>query len=127
MVALRTEDERPVSTRRVRAPHRSLRRRKPSVRLRTTSMAPLPLVRRDTLPERADYRDTGCELAESCLRCPLARCQYDVPGGARRLVIDARDREIALLRRRHHAPIDALAGAYALTRRSIFRILREQR
>ena len=34
-------------------------------------------IRREALPEFANYRDTGCELAPSCLRCPFARCQYD--------------------------------------------------
>jgi hypothetical protein len=85
---------------------------------------PLPLARRDTLPDYAEYRDTGCELAPSCLRCPFARCQYDVGGGVRRHMLDRRDREIALLRRRHHAPIDMLAGTYGVSRRTIFRILR---
>jgi hypothetical protein len=87
----------------------------------------LELVRRDTLPEHAEYRDAGCELSSSCLRCPLARCKYDARGGARRMTTDARDREIALLRRRHGAPIDMLADTYGLTRRSIFRILRRVR
>ncbi len=88
--------------------------------------APLPLVRRDTLPEHADYRDTGCELAPSCLHCPRTHCQYDEarPGTGATL---ARDREIAALRRRHRIPIDMLAGTYGLTRRSIFRILRDTR
>ncbi len=86
-----------------------------------------PRVRADALPEHTTYRDTGCELSPSCLRCPLARCKYDQPGGARRLTTDARDREIATLRRRHRAPIDMLAGTYRLSRRSIFRILREHR
>jgi hypothetical protein len=96
--------------------------------LRIVDADVLALVRRDTLPEHADYRDTGCELSASCLRCPLARCKHDdPPGGARRLVTNARDREIALLRRRHHAPIDMLAGAYGLSRRTIFRILRRHR
>jgi hypothetical protein len=76
------------------------------------------------LPEYVAYRDTGCELAPSCLHCPLPRCKHDQPGGARRLVTDARDREIAALRRRHAASVEELADAYGLTRRSIFRILR---
>jgi hypothetical protein len=79
------------------------------------------------LPENVAYADTGCDLFSSCLQCPLARCRYDEPpGGLRRLMTDARDREIALIRRRHRAPINALAQTYGLTRRSIFRILSEQ-
>ena len=34
-------------------------------------------IRREALPEFADYRDVGCELAPSCLRCPLPHCKYD--------------------------------------------------
>ena len=34
-------------------------------------------VRREALPEYANYKDEGCELAPSCLRCPFARCKYD--------------------------------------------------
>ena len=120
MVALRREDERYMPIAPVR-----LERRRPAARLRG---APLPLVRKDMLPENAAYTDTGCDLFASCLRCPLARCRYDAPsGGLRRLVVEARDREIAFIRRRHHAPINALASTYKLTRRSIFRILSEQR
>ena len=122
MVALRHEDR----------PHRTYRRTPLRiVRLDDGDDAdvtpPLPLVRKDTLPEHTEYRDTGCGISPSCLRCPLSRCQYDEPGGTRRLVADARDREIALLRRRHRAPIMLLARTYGLSRRSIFRILAEQR
>lgn len=107
----------------------SRRRVRSGVRPRLHIVQPqtLALVRRDTLPEHAEYRDTGCELSPSCLACPLARCQYDDRGGVRRLVTAARDREIALLRTRHQAPINTLARTYGLTRRSIFRILREAR
>ena len=95
-------------------------------RLRLVERAVLPRVRRDMLPDYADYRDTGCEFAPRCTRCPLIRCKEDAerPGPAS---IHARDREIVLLRRRHRVPIDMLAGTYGLTRRSIFRILRERR
>lgn len=116
MVALR-EDERQHR----RRPHwRQIGQRPP---LRIVEAQPLELVRRDTLPEHADYRDTGCELSASCLSCPLARCQYDERGGVRRLVASARDREIVLIRTRYAAPINQLATTYGLTRRSIFRIL----
>ena len=26
-----------------------------------------------------DYKDEGCNLAPSCLRCPFERCQFDTP------------------------------------------------
>jgi hypothetical protein len=88
----------------------------------------LPRVRRDTLPEEADYRDAGCDLYARCLTCPLARCQFDVPEAERRRVrLDARDREIALLRERHGAPIWMLAEYYGITRRTVFHVLAQQR
>ena len=124
MVALRREDEM-VAAVVARSPRVVPR---PLVRLHADAVAPLPLVRRDMLPENAAYADSGCDLFASCLQCPLARCRYDAPpGGLRRLLTEARDREIALIRRRHRAPINALASTYGLTRRSIFRILSEQR
>ncbi len=94
-------------------------------RLRLIRGGALPLVRRDTLPEHADYRDTGCALSPRCLSCSIDRCKDDEPDAA--VKVRARDREIVMLRRRHGAPIDALAGTYGLTRRSIFRILGEAR
>ena len=88
----------------------------------------LPLVRRDMLPDGVPYRDTGCEINPSCLRCPLARCQFDEPESERRkLIIDARDREIAFIRRRHGATIKELASTYGLARRTVFRIIAERR
>ena len=86
----------------------------------------LPRVRRDALSDDADYRDTGCELARSCLRCPLPRCQHDEPGEVRAWLTLARDREIARLRKEQRAPIHALAQTYGLECRTIFRILGAQ-
>ncbi|MCI0778246.1 MAG: hypothetical protein J4N95_08690 [Chloroflexi bacterium] len=30
-------------------------------------------IRKEALPENHDYKDTGCELAPSCLSCPFPR------------------------------------------------------
>ena len=79
-------------------------------------------VRSDALPEHLDYRDQGCELAPSCLRCPLVRCRYDEPGGARKLLQGSRD-EAVWHRRGEGVGIDALAQEFSLSRRSVFRIL----
>ncbi len=79
-------------------------------------------VRSDALPEYLDYRDWGCDLAPSCLRCPLVRCRYDEPGGARRLLQGSRDAAV-WHRRGEGVGIDALAQEFSLSRRSVFRIL----
>ncbi|MBI5288558.1 MAG: hypothetical protein HY873_06255 [Chloroflexi bacterium] len=86
----------------------------------------LPRVRKDSLPDEGRYPDTGCELARSCLRCPLPRCQYDEPDSVRRWLADARDREIAVLRRRHRAPVEMLCRTYGLTRRTVYAVFVEQ-
>jgi hypothetical protein len=132
MVALRTAEEegRKVQTRKRQSGLRRPREDSALVSIfRPEGMAeePLQFVRKDALVDSIDYRDTGCELARSCLACPLPRCQYDAPRSARMWLFAARDREIALLRRRHRVPVNTLARTYGLTRRTIFRILQEQR
>lgn len=130
MVALRQEESpRRVPKRRleaVDAPKRLGPVDAPKPRLRAVD-APLPLVRRDTLPEHTDYRDTGCEISRTCQHCPLDRCKYEEPLTLRRAEMAARDREIAVLRRRHRIPVDMLAYTYGVTTRTIFRILSERR
>ena len=108
---------------------RARRRRssRPALRVVPPTGSPV-LVRADALPEHTDYRDTGCEVSPSCLRCPLPRCKYDAPPvSARRLTVARRDREIVLLRRKYNAPVDLLAATYGLTRRHVFRILSASR
>lgn len=89
--------------------------------------ATLPRPRRaDALPEHTEYRDTGCDLHPSCLRCPLPRCRYDEPGGAAALLRVGRNE--ALLRAyRRGAGIEELARAFGLSRRTVFRVLRAAR
>jgi hypothetical protein len=84
---------------------------------------PPPRVRKDMLPDGADYEDTGCELAKSCLRCPFSRCKYDLIAGGRTLSGRDRDREMAILREKHNAPVALLAFAYGVSRRTVFRAL----
>lgn len=92
----------------------------------TVGMVERP-VREDALPENLDYPDTGCNLAPRCLDCPLPRCRYDEPGGARRLLTETRDEEIVRRRATERLSINVLARRYGLSRRSVFRILRKAR
>ncbi|HXF50100.1 MAG TPA: helix-turn-helix domain-containing protein [Dehalococcoidia bacterium] len=89
---------------------------------------PLPLVeRRDALPEHMTYRDEGCELAPRCLECPLPRCKYDEPGGARRLRVETRDRALIDVWRAEGLTVNELARRFGVSRRSVFRILQAAR
>jgi hypothetical protein len=82
--------------------------------------------RRDALPEHTSYADTGCDIHSSCLTCPLPRCRYDEPGGARKLLSDERDRTILQLRREGR-PISAIASSFGVSRRTVFRVLAHSR
>jgi hypothetical protein len=51
----------------------------------------------DALPEFCHYRDEGCELADSCLRCPFTKCEQEEGGGRQRGRKKARDQEVVRL------------------------------
>jgi transcriptional regulator of acetoin/glycerol metabolism len=87
-------------------------------------LLPARRVREDALPENLEYADSGCDLWDRCLTCPLPRCRYDEPGGARQLFLRERDQEIARLYRADGVRIDALARRFGISRRSVFRSLR---
>jgi len=82
--------------------------------------------RRDALPEHTHYADTGCDLHPSCLSCPLVRCRYDEPGGARKLLSEARDRSIVGLQRQGSS-INVIARRFGVSRRTVFRVLARAR
>lgn len=81
--------------------------------------------RADAYPEAIEYRDTGCDLAPSCLRCPFEVCRFDLPEGAQALQRLRRDPLIVELAR--SVSVNAAAAEYGLSRRSVFRILAEAR
>jgi hypothetical protein len=83
--------------------------------------------RLDALPENIEYRDTGCDLYPSCLRCPLPRCRYDDAGGAAQMLRTGRDATILRLAERDGLPINRLAEMFGVSRRTIFRVLRNGR
>ena len=41
-----------------------------------TTSSPAP----DAVPEFYHYEDTGCEVSDACLDCPLPQCKYYDPG-----------------------------------------------
>lgn len=83
--------------------------------------------RKDALPEHTHYADTGCDLYDSCLSCPLERCRYDQPGGARRLLSRERDQRIVRLQRDEQLSVDLIAQRFAVSRRTVFRVLARER
>jgi len=78
----------------------------------------------DLLPEHCRYRDEGCELFASCLRCPLPQCIYEYPRGRQRLVKGLRDREICRRRVSGGCGVKELASAFGISVRTVQRALK---
>ena len=77
----------------------------------------------DVLPDRYPYRDDGCELSPSCLRCPLPQCKYDDPSWFHKQRRDARNLEVVTLCKEGLSVSEA-SSRFSLSQRTIFRILR---
>ena len=76
----------------------------------------------DLLPEHVRYRDEGCGLFPSCLSCPLPQCRYDGPQ-RRQMAKELRNEEVLRLHG-EGSTIRELAERYAVSARTIYRIVR---
>ena len=81
----------------------------------------------DLRPEYCRYRDEGCELAESCLECPFAKCIYDEPGGKERWLKRLRDREIVRLHIIEGKKVKELLEMFGISERTVQRTLKAAR
>ncbi len=79
----------------------------------------------DVLPERFPYRDDGCDVYPSCLRCPLPQCKYDDPGWLQRERRKERDKTIMDALKRDGISISDAASRFSISQRTIFRIIRK--
>jgi len=78
----------------------------------------------DLRPEFCRYRDEGCEMAESCLNCPFARCIYDEPGGKQLWMRKSRDREIARLSISEGKKVKEISEMFGISERTVQRDLK---
>lgn len=85
----------------------------------------LPLM--DRLPEHVHYHDQGCEVAPSCLRCPLARCIHDETPAERAAAQQVRDEAIYRLYRQEGRDVKALAERFGVSRRTVHRAVQRLR
>ena len=81
----------------------------------------------DVLPEQHQYRDEGCDVSPSCLRCPLPWCKYDDPAAYHRELRLSRDREVMQVKREQGKTVPQLARHFGLSERTIHRILERAR
>ena len=78
----------------------------------------------DLPPEYCRYQDDGCDLADSCLNCPLPKCIYDEPGGRQHLVKGLRDKEMVRLFCTGEKGIKELALIFGISQRTVQRALK---
>ena len=81
----------------------------------------------DLPPEYCQYRDNGCEFADSCLSCPFPECIYAQPGGKRRWLKRLRDEAVSRLFTTQGKELKELALMFGVSRRTIQRILKRAR
>ena len=67
----------------------------------------------DVVPERYPYRDEGCEVSPSCLRCPLPQCKYDDPGWLQRQKREERDRDVVAAVLDEGLPVTQVAAHFS--------------
>jgi hypothetical protein len=81
----------------------------------------------DLPPEFCSYRDEGCELAPSCLNCPLPRCVEDLPNGRVAFAKLLRNHEICRLHVVEKKSVKELMAQFKLSRRSIMAAISSER
>jgi hypothetical protein len=91
---------------------------------------PTRLARSDAFPEEhfgeGHYRDEGCELAPSCLNCPLAQCRYDLEGGLKEAVHHVKAAKV-IAYRAEGLTVEACATLVGISKRQAYRFLAEAR
>ena len=78
----------------------------------------------DRSPEYSGYRDQGCALSPSCLKCPLPRCRHDAQADGRQNSRELRNREILSQIKVARKSVAELAKCYGVSKRTIQRIIR---
>ena len=69
------------------------------------------------------YEDTGCEVASTCLACPLPRCKFDDMEWFAKYRRLARDLRMASVIQEEGLSIAEAAERFSITPRTVFRVL----
>ena len=94
--------------------------------MRAVSAVGLPAIL-ESEPRIEYYEDTGCEVAESCLDCPLPRCKYDDMAWFARYRRMAKDFRIVQAIEAENLSVEEAAARFCIDKRTVFRILRRCR
>ena len=73
------------------------------------------------------YEDTGCEVASTCLDCPLPRCKFDDMEWFAKYRRLARDLRMASVIQNEGLSIAEAAERFSVTPRTVFRVLSRSR
>jgi hypothetical protein len=79
----------------------------------------------DLRPEFCNYKDEGCELADSCLNCPFSRCIFDERAGKQRWLKGRRAKEISRLHIVEGKKLKELAAMFGVSERTVQRALKK--
>ncbi len=78
----------------------------------------------DLPPEYCQYKDEGCDLADSCLNCPFPQCVYEQPRGRQRWLKKIRDCHIVRLFTGEGKEVKELALLFRVSMRTVQRALK---
>ena len=92
-----------------------------------SSVQPADRVLTDEAFEFYHYEDTGCEVSDSCLDCPLPRCRYDDPEWYRLNRRLAKDFRIVQVMEQERLTVEETAERFSVTIRTVFRIVQRCR
>ena len=81
----------------------------------------------DDASEFYHYEDTGCEVSDSCLDCPLPMCRYDDPAWYHRNRRLARDFRIVRAMQHESLSVEETAARFSITARTVFRVIQRCR
>ena len=81
----------------------------------------------DSEPRIEYYEDTGCEVADRCLDCPLPRCKHDDMAWFSRYRRMAHDFRIVQTIEAENLSVEQAAARFRIDKRTVFRILRRCR
>ena len=73
------------------------------------------------------YEDNGCEVASTCLECPLPRCKFDDMEWFAKYRRLAKDLKVAAIIRAEGMSIAEAAERFSITPRTVFRVLSRSR
>lgn len=77
----------------------------------------------DLPPEFRRYRDEGCDVAPSCLKCPFPRCLEEDAHGKKKMITRRRAQEMNSLFTSGQRNIGELASIFGVSRRTVERSL----